>query len=133
MRKEDNAAPETEENTQNIKKEPRFRPAELIAFAVAAVFIAAVIFINLYNFNPGELILEAKSSPASITETKMIVNINTADAKELMKLDGIGEALAGRIIDYRNEHGDFETIWDITKVRGISEKTFERIYPHITV
>lgn len=132
-REEETAAPETEDNPQNVKKEPRFRLAELIAFAFAAVCLVVAISINMRTITAGELILEPRSSPAVITETRLIVNINTADAKELMSLDGIGEVLAARIVEYRNEHGGFETVWEITKVKGISQNMFNKLYPHITV
>ena len=61
------------------------------------------------------------------------VNINTASAEELDSLFGIGPAKAQAIIDYRNEHGRFETIDDIMKVKGIKEGEFEKIRDHITV
>ena len=115
------------------KKEPRFRPAEIIALALAAVFIAAAAFLAVQRFTGGDLVFTPTSSTPKTIETEWIVNINTADAKELMSLDGIGETLAGRIIDYRDEHGDFASVQDIVKVKGISQKMFERIYRHITV
>lgn len=61
------------------------------------------------------------------------ININTADLETLMKLDGIGEIYAQRIIDFRNEYGPFETIYDILDVPGIGEKRFEAIMNNITV
>ncbi|MFW8602075.1 ComEA family DNA-binding protein [Desulfobacterota bacterium M19] len=61
------------------------------------------------------------------------VNINTADEKELSSLHGIGPAKAAAIIDYRSEHGKFETTDDLEKVKGIGVKTLEKLRDQITV
>ncbi len=66
-------------------------------------------------------------------ETQKKININTASADELQKLPGIGAKIAQRIIDYRKEHGEFKRIEEIMKVKGIGEKTFNRIKDLITV
>ena len=60
------------------------------------------------------------------------VNINTADQETLMTLPGIGEVLAGRIIDYRKKHGAFQSIDEITQVEGIGNGIFSRICTSIT-
>lgn len=56
-----------------------------------------------------------------------LIDINTADTETLEKLDGIGEALAERIRDYRETHGGFGVIEEIMNVPGISESKFEDI------
>lgn len=61
-----------------------------------------------------------------------LVNINTATQEELMKLSGIGEVYAQRIIDYRTTNGAFQSIEDIKKVSGIGNITFENIKEQIT-
>lgn len=61
------------------------------------------------------------------------VNINTTQYEELMRLDGIGPALAGRIIEYRKEHGDFSYKEEIKDVPGMGEKKFEVIRDYIEV
>ena len=61
------------------------------------------------------------------------VNINTADAEELMTLPGIGEARAQAILEYREEHGGFGAVEDIMQVSGIKEAAFEKIRDSITV
>ncbi len=61
------------------------------------------------------------------------ININTATVSELMLLDGIGEAMAQRIIDKRDELGEFSAIEDILSVDGIGKNTFEGIKNYITV
>lgn len=64
---------------------------------------------------------------------KLMVNINSASGEELQKLDGIGEKLAQRIIDYREENGPFRSIQDITNVSGIGSGVYDKIREHITV
>ena len=61
------------------------------------------------------------------------INITTAGADELMRLNGIGEKLAGRIIADREENGAFARIEDITRVSGIGEVTYMGIREDITV
>jgi competence protein ComEA len=61
------------------------------------------------------------------------VNINTASAEELDALPGIGPTKAQAIIDYRNQHGSFNSIEDIQNVKGIKEGEFGKIKDHIRV
>ena len=75
----------------------------------------------------------ASSTPSSVSQGNGKININTADLYELMRLDGIGETYAQRIIDYRNANGPFTDIADIKNVTGIGEKRFEAIKDSITV
>ena len=61
------------------------------------------------------------------------VNINTAAKEELMTLPGVGEAKAALIIQYREEHGSFQTIEDIMNISGIKEGLFGKIKDYIKV
>ena len=61
------------------------------------------------------------------------ININTASRSELMDLSGVGEVIAGRIIDYRDRHGPFKSTDEIMNVSGIGERRYEAIKDSITV
>lgn len=61
------------------------------------------------------------------------VNINTATQNELDGLPGIGPALAQRIIDFREENGNFKSIEDIQNVKGIGNSKFDEIKDKIVV
>jgi competence protein ComEA len=52
------------------------------------------------------------------------VNINTGDKEQLMTLKGVGDALAERIIAYRQDH-PFQTSEEIMNVKGIGEKIYQ--------
>ncbi|MBN2585607.1 ComEA family DNA-binding protein [Patescibacteria group bacterium] len=72
------------------------------------------------------------STTSSANPTKL-VNINTADANTLDTLPGIGPVYAGRIIDYRQQHGNFQRKEDLQKVSGISASTYNNIKDKITI
>src|SRR5262247_3109423 len=69
---------------------------------------------------------DSSASSAAVSETKDKVNINTASAKDLQKLDGVGRAVAERIVHYREEHGPFKRGEDLRKVEGIGAGLWER-------
>ena len=50
------------------------------------------------------------------------LDINTASAEEFVKVKGIGEKKAERIISYRDEHGKFNSVDELKNVKGIGEK-----------
>jgi competence protein ComEA len=60
-----------------------------------------------------------------------LTNVNTASAKELEKLPGIGNKSAAAIVAYRTEKGKFKTLKDLLKVNGVGKKTLEKIQPLI--
>lgn len=61
------------------------------------------------------------------------VNINRAEVWLLEALPGIGETLAQRIVNYRQQHGTFTNISELLKVEGIGTGIYERLKHLITV
>jgi competence protein ComEA len=80
----------------------------------------------------------AKQAPQAAAETSdaaraSVVNLNTASAAQLEGLPGIGAKTAQRILEYRQKSGGFKKIEDLMNVKGIGEKSFLKLKPHITV
>jgi len=61
------------------------------------------------------------------------ININKATMEELMSLPYIGEVKAKAIIEYREKNGPFKSVEELINIKGIGEKTLERIRPLVTV
>ena len=102
-----------------------------VTAAVICILVCGIWYSRIYGTEQ----MQYKAAP--VTETvepiPAVININTADQEELMLLDGIGEKLAERILEYRTENGAFQTIEEIQNVKGIGEKTFADIAADITV
>lgn len=62
-----------------------------------------------------------------------VVNVNDAQEQQLMLLPRVGPSLAARIVEHRDEHGDFEDPSDLMLVRGIGEKSFAAMEPFVAV
>lgn len=84
---------------------------------------------------PGSLSSLSNASPGMqagyLSDGKM--NINEADADLIANLAGIGPAISQRIVEYRNSHGYFQSIDELTNVKGIGPKLLKSIEKYITI
>lgn len=62
-----------------------------------------------------------------------LVNVNRADAETLCLLDGIGQTLSRRIVEYREENGPFRSLDELKQVQGIGEETLNQLLPRLTL
>jgi competence protein ComEA len=73
----------------------------------------------------------ASLSALAAAETKPVLNINTADAKQFTLLPRVGLALAERIVGYRKDNGPFKTTDELMLVRGVGEKLYAQLKPYL--
>ncbi len=90
------------------------------------------------NRNTEKKVLEpAKSSNVpeniSLKITDKKINLNRATLQELDSLPGIGEELGKRILAYRESKGNFSSIEELKKIKGIGQKTFEKLKNLVTI
>ncbi|UQS83756.1 helix-hairpin-helix domain-containing protein [Bombilactobacillus thymidiniphilus] len=76
------------------------------------------------------------SSDDSTTQTGQAshtVNLNSATAEELQNINGIGPKKAEAIVQFREDNGSFNKVEDLSKVKGIGDKTIAAIKDQLTV
>lgn len=77
-----------------------------------------------------------EQTEAPTEETAVIlfpIDINLAEKEEFMALPGIGEVLALRIVEYREENGPFTHVEQLMNVKGIGKKRMEELLDLITI
>ncbi len=118
----------------------------LALFAMAGFFLgvggagpAEPVTIQRIAAEPGETAESARSDtpsaqpPAPSEEITLLVNINTATVQQLQALPGIGAVKAQAIVDYREEHGPFQSVEELLEVKGIGPATLEKFREDVTV
>ena len=88
--------------------------------------VAAGLAIAIALMSAGTVSAAAKAAPAGK------VNINTATAEQFAALPGVGVKLGARIVEYRQKSGSFKTVDELMNVKGIGEKNFTKLQPHLT-
>ena len=101
---------------------------ERVAVFVVAILAIAGLGISYYRGrlapSPVEILKQTEFESQGI-------DINTAEWWELVLLPGIGEKTARKIIEYRDSHGPFQSVDDLTKVSGIGPVTVEQIQRYV--
>ncbi|HKQ96916.1 MAG TPA: helix-hairpin-helix domain-containing protein [Candidatus Polarisedimenticolia bacterium] len=93
----------------------------------------ATLFLLTLAFTAAAPPFSAAAPAAAAQATEGKININTASAEELQSLPGIGPSYAQRIVEHREKNGPFKKVEDLLNVRGIGEKTFEKIRDRLTI
>lgn len=101
--------------------------------ALESLLVASVFFGGLSLMGLDRLSAAPKSEIQVESQAAQVINVNRASLEELQAVRGIGPALAERIIQYREEHGPFKRVDDLTEIRGIGEAKLEKIKSQVTI
>lgn len=127
-------------------------PRRLYALLVTTVAALSVLLVG-YNYitrpdvplpvavylTPSESLPQSQAEQAATEHKRKVqeilqsysIDLNTADAETLTQLPRIGQVLAGRIVEYRNQHGPFISLEELTQIKGIGEATLEALRPFV--
>ena len=111
---------------------------EWLMLALTVIFLTALSLLWLKAADTADgtdytITVTYRESESVTPEAPAPININTASAELLQTLPGIGPALAERIVAYREEHGLFRSIDDLTNVKGIGESVLADFRDLLTV
>lgn len=84
---------------------------------------------------PNNLVSAYTSNPdnTSTSATQQKVNLNTAKETELTTVTGVGPSKAKAIIEFRESKGSFNKVEQLKEVKGIGEKSFEKLKDYFTI
>jgi competence protein ComEA len=100
--------------------------------AIAGCCLFFLIALGLYWTAHGGLhgrLIEIEHADKTAVDFK--VDINTAEINAPITIPEVGQTLAQRIVQYRQQHGPYRTIDDLRHVRGIGPKTLERLRAYV--
>lgn len=107
---------------------------------IVAAYLAACALICIFTDLPGfTAYVEAKpvvteaATEEELPQEDKLININTATAEELITIDGIGEATAAKIIEYREKNNGFSDIEELLNVSGIGVAKLEKIRNFVAI
>lgn len=116
------------------------KKASIILLCVTAAFLVFMGgFLVGRNANRSPITISRVPNPTAATHqvpttpSQGLLDINTASHSQLAEIPGIGEVIAQRILDYRQQHGPFTSLSDLTNVEGIGDKRMSTLLEYITL
>lgn len=106
--------------------------ADALFVGIVGVVIAVLLGMHWWRLTGGGLReVEIVRQPPRPFDSRL--DLNSATWVELAQLDAVGETLARRIVEHREEHGPFHDVEELRKVRGIGKKTLDKLRPWLTL
>ncbi len=110
------------------------KPRIVVCILIVVLFGSAAYYSSHASDSAPRTVYSTSLDEAKLeAQTPLLVNLNTADAKELDELPGVGPSTAQKIIEHRRHRGNFRTVDELEQVPGIGPKTLEKIKPFATV
>jgi competence protein ComEA len=121
-----------------LAENSRLKDALLAAGGPSAVadLSAVNLAVPLHDGQRVHIPAQGEPPPTAVSlgqRTGALVNVNTASLAELETLPGIGPALGQRIIEDREANGPYESVDQLTRVRGIGPTVLEKLRPLVCV
>ena len=111
----------------------RYKPQITICALVVLVLAGGAYYSSRASESAPQTVYSTSLDEAkNEAQTPLLVNINTAEAKDLDELPGVGPSTAENIIEHRRHSGKFKSVDDLEDVKGIGPKTLEKIKPFAT-
>jgi competence protein ComEA len=109
---------------------PLIRPREQASLGVLIASALALLAAAWWRHGGarGGLVDVDRAAPLA---AKFQVDVNRADWPELIQLPGVGQVLAERWIAERERGGEFQSLEDLSRIRGVGPRTLERIRPYL--
>lgn len=120
----------------SVSEEGRWRPLlrradQITVGALVAICLAAILLHWVWQLAFGASLIYIDEAPA--LQLDFVVQVNEAEWPELTLLPKIGKTLAQRIVQYRQEHGPFQSVDQLSEVKGIGPKTVRRLRPYVRI
>lgn len=112
-----------------------FKYKAVIVTVIAVIAVGVVFFLRKADISVpvvGNSGVNAASGN-SLPEDTGLIDLNTATEAQLQMLPGVGEALAGRILQYREKIGCFTAKEQLKNVKGIGKSLYRSIEKYICV
>jgi competence ComEA-like helix-hairpin-helix protein len=106
-----------------------------VRFTAKPITSLALLIMTLMTCGSCGRLPRGNTAPPDVRRTEALfhVNINTASAREMEQLPGVGKVIAERIVAYREQYGRFRRPEELLMVDGVSDKKFRAIQAIIVV
>ena len=101
----------------------RYKPQILVCALVVALLVGGAYYSSRASESAPKTVYSTSLDEAKVeAQTPLLVNINTADARELDELPGVGPSTVENIIEHRHHKGSFKTVDELSSVGKYESK-----------